>query len=68
MILVAVSFMSYVFSDKAMIWLLLNCVFLGAYGYSQQKGLIESYVKLIWDKVQEVTLEVVQKIPKAKME
>ena len=60
--------MSYVFSDKAMVWLLSNCVFIGAYAYSQQKGMIEEVVKMIWEKGLAVVVDLASKIPKHKTE
>ena len=58
--------MSYAFSDKVMVWLLINGVFLGAYAYSTKKEVIGNYIGMAWGSMQEIALRVIEKIPKQK--
>ncbi len=60
--------MSYAFSDKVMVWLLINAVFFGAYAYSTQKDTIVKSLGMLWGRVQELTVGVLEKIPKHKTE
>ncbi len=64
----AITFLSYSLSDKVMVWLLVNCVFFGAYAYTTQKETIVKQVAKLWGLFQEHTMGFLEKIPKHKTE
>ncbi len=51
-----------------MMWLLLNCVFGGAYAYTTQKEKIVKQASGLWAKAMESIMGMVEKIPKYKTE
>jgi len=64
----ALTFLSYSVSDKMMMWLLLNSVFVGAYLFTTQKDTLFAHAGNVWKMVQEMTAGLVEKIPKHKVE
>ena len=63
-----ITFLSYSLSDKMMVWLLLNALFLGTYIYSSQKSLATDLFNSFWSKATSITRDVLAKVPKYKVE
>ena len=61
-----ITFLSYSLSDKMMVWLLLDSLFVGTYLYSSQKALVSDVVSSLWLKATSLTKDVLAKVPKYK--
>ena len=64
--MVTITFLSHAASDKTMVWLLINAVFIGAYVHITQKDTILKHVDAVWKRVMEKIGGLIEKIPKYK--
>ena len=61
-----ITFLSYSLSDKMMVWLLLDALFIGTYLYSSQKGLVTDLATSLYSRAALITKNVLGKVPKYK--
>ena len=61
-----ITFLSYSLSDKMMVWLLLDSLFIGTYLYSSQKGLVTELIEALWHRTATFAKGLLEKVPKYK--
>ena len=66
MTLVFITFLSYALSDKVMVWLLLDVLFVGTYVYNSQNGILTELCGSLWHKALSLTKGALEKVPKYK--